>query len=453
MVNTLFLPELREMLAEQNAGELREFSLALHPSRTAEYMDGLDPVEAWQVLRHADPETRVPIFGYLPHERQIEIIESQDRGEVAALVAEIPSDDRVDILSGVDDQIVTELMQRLSPEDRREIQRLSQYPDNTAGSLMATEFVRLDESLTVSQAIHEVGRQIEEYETIYYLFIVDSENHLRGIVSIRKLLASLKKPDTRLSEIMETSLTTVDVMEETQTVAQKVARMDLLAIPVLDSERHIVGIITHDDVLDVLQEDNARETQRIAAVEPLEDTYLRTHIMLLSWKRGIWLGILFLCALLTALALQAYESSLQKWAWLVPFIPLVISSGGNSGSQSATLVITALSRGDVRGRDWKLVAQREVIMGLTLGAALAVFGYLVAVMFPSVPGFWQALVVPVTLLAVVVCGTVTGSMLPLIFKQIGWDPALMSNPFVAGIIDILGIIIYMGVAAIFLAGT
>lgn len=450
MVNTLFLPELREMLADDNAQDLREFSLALHPSRTAEYMDGLDASESWRVLLHADPEMRVAIFGYLPHERQVEMIESQDPDQVAALVAEIPSDDRVDLLSGVEEEVVLALMQRLSPEDRREIQRLSQYPDNTAGSLMATEFVRLDESLTVSDAIQEVGRQIEDYETIYYLFIVDSENHLRGIVSARQLLASLKRPETRMREIMETSVASVDVLEDTQAVAQKVARMDLLAIPVLDSEQHIVGIITHDDVLDVMQEDSARETLRIAAVEPLEDTYLKTHVMLLSWKRGIWLGILFLCALLTALALEYYETSLQKWAWLVPFIPLVISSGGNSGSQSATLVITALSRGEVFGRDWKKVVQREIVMGLTLGAVLGLFGFLVAVLFPSVPGVWQALIVPVTLLAVVVCGTVTGSMLPLIFKQLGWDPALMSNPFVAGIIDILGIIIYMGVAALFL---
>jgi len=450
MVNTLLLPEIREMLAENNELELHEFCSALHPSRTAEFMEGLTVDEKWRVLAHAEPGMKVEIFSYFSHERQIELFETQDRGEVAALIAEIPSDDRVDILADVDQGIVDDLMQRLSSEDRREIMRLSQYPDDTAGSIMATEFVRLDQSLTVAQAIHEVGRQIEDYETIYYLFIVDSENHLRGLVSARQLLASLKKPDTRLADIMETALITADVMDDRHEVAQKVAKMDLLAIPVLDSERHIVGIITHDDVLDVLQEETARETLRIAAVEPLEDTYMKTPILVLSWKRGMWLGILFVAAVLTALALEMYEEKLVKWAWLVPFIPLVISSGGNSGSQSATLVITALSRGEVHGRDWKTVIKRETLMGLAIGSALGILGFIVALFFPSVPGVREAAIVPVTLLLVVICGTLTGSMLPLVFKHLGWDPAMMSNPFVAGIIDILGIIIYMSVAVLFL---
>ncbi|MEZ6096606.1 MAG: magnesium transporter [Pirellulaceae bacterium] len=250
---------------------------------------------------------------------------------------------------------------------------------------------------------------------------------------------------------MDTALITVDALTDEEVVVEKVAKLDLLAIPVVDAERHIVGIITHDDIIDVVREGAHDDALRSAAVEPLEGTYMNTPVMLLSWKRGMWLLILFICALLTAMALQQYEEKLDRWAWLVPFIPLIISSGGNSGSQSATLVITALSHGHVKLNEWLTVLIREILMGLVLGTALAIIGLVTTlILFPTVPDWYSALIVPITLVAVVISGTATGSMLPLVFKRIGWDPALMSNPFVAGIIDILGIVIYMTVAAAFL---
>jgi magnesium transporter len=316
---------------------------------------------------------------------------------------------------------------------------------------MATEFVRLPETLSIAEAIKEVGRQSEQYETIYYLYIVDGENHLRGVVSARQLLAGMRKPETRLSEIMDSALITADAMEAQGAVVEKVARLDLLAIPVIDQERHIVGIITHDDVIDVMREEAQDDALRSAAVEPLEDTYMNTSVLLLSWKRGIWLTILFFCSLLTTMALNHYETSLEVWAWLVPFIPLIISSGGNSGSQSAALVITALAHGQVSIRDWWQVVWREIAMGLLLGGGLAVISLATTmVLFNTVPTWSAGLVVPLTLVLVVLCGTVTGSMLPLIFKRLGLDPALMSNPFVAGICDFLGVNIYLNVAFLLL---
>ncbi|MEZ6096605.1 MAG: CBS domain-containing protein [Pirellulaceae bacterium] len=192
MVNTLFLPELREMLANNSETDLKEFCSALHPSRTADFMDGLDANEAWRILQYADPTTRSEIFGYFDHAFQKTIIESQDRDQIAHLIREIPSDDRVDILDEIDKTIVSELLERLPVEERRDILRLSQYPEGSAGSIMATEFVKLSEHLSIAEAIKEVGRQSEQYETIYYLYIVDEENHLRGLVSARQLLAGLR---------------------------------------------------------------------------------------------------------------------------------------------------------------------------------------------------------------------------------------------------------------------
>jgi magnesium transporter len=450
MINTLFLPELREMLASENSEGLQEFCTAMHPSRTAEFMEGLSNEEAWQVLQFAPLSDRVEIFTYFEDLRQTQLLTESDREQAAALVAEIPSDDRVDMLQDLDEEIANDLIARLPVEDRRDVQRLSQYPEGTAGAVMTSEFAKLSESLSIREAVAEVGRQSEDYETIYYLYIVDDEGHLRGLVSARQLLAGMKRPETKLSDIMETALVTAREMDDQEEVADKVAKMDLLALPIVDEQYHIVGIVTHDDIIDVVREEATEDAHRSAAVDPLDESYLQTHLVTLSWKRGMWLAILFFFALITALALDRYESAMNKWTWLVAFIPLVISSGGNSGSQSATLIITALSRGHIRLSDWWTVVRRELVMGLLLGTGLGLMALCVAPFFEGVETFQQAMVVPITLLLVVVSGTLTGSILPLIFERIGWDPAMMSNPFVAGIIDIVGIVIYLNVALMIL---
>ncbi len=451
MINTLFLPELQEMLAVGNEAELREFCSALHPARTAEFMEGLTPEEAWKVLSHAEIETKVDIFSFFSHEMQYQLLVSQNRDEVARMVAEIAPDDRVDILQNLQPEVLADLLERLPVDERRDFLRLSQYEEGTAGAVMTTEFAKFSEHLTIREALNEVGRVAEEYETIYYLFIVDSEDHLRGVVSARQLLVGMRHPETRLSEIMETDLVTADVYEDQEDVANKVARLDVLAIPVVDEQHTMLGIITHDDVIDVVREEATEDAHRIAAVDPLDETYLRTSIFTLSWKRGMWLGILFFFALVAAIALDQYEAPFKAWVWLVPFIPLVISSGGNSGSQSATLIITALSRGHITVADWSKIVARELSMGLLLGGFLAILGFAVSFFFDDVPSLSSAaLIVPITLLLVVICGTLLGSVLPLLFERIGLDPAMMSNPFVAGIVDILGIVIYINIARLLL---
>ena len=452
MINTLYLPEIREMLATRNVEEMREFCQALHPSRIASYMDGLTADEAWEVLRHTDEETRAEIFTYFDQERQVDFFETQDRDELAQLTTTLAADDRVDILNEISDEIEEDLLQRLPARERRNILRLRQYPEGTAGAVMTTEFVALAESLSVREALETLSQATDDFETIYYLYIVDSANHLRGLVSARQLVANIRKQDTLLSELMETDLMVVDAMDHQEDVAEKVASLDVLAIPVLDQDRQLVGIITHDDVIDVVREEALEDAYRISAVDPLDSSYLKTGLLELSWKRGMWLAILFLCALLTAFALERYEGRLAQWAWLVPFIPLVISSGGNTGSQSSTLIITALAHGHITPADWWKITGREAIMGGLLGAGLGLLGLLTTVLgLVSIPDEWGIAgfaVVPLTLFLVVIAGTLTGSLLPLLFQKMGLDPAMMSNPFVAGIVDIVGIVIYMNVAAL-----
>lgn len=449
-MNTLYLPELREMLAEGDKEGLREFCTALHPARTAEFMEGLTASETWQVLQHADAETREEIFSYFESDKQLEILQTQDRKEMAGLVSELASDDRVDLLHEADAELVAELLPLLSPEDRRDILRLKSYPEGQAGAVMTTDIARLSERLTVREALDELKRQAEELETIYYLYVVDESDHLRGVVSARQLLSAMSKPETRLGELMETEVAVANVYEDQEAVAQKVAMFDLLAIPVVDDEHHLLGIITHDDVIDVLREEATEDAHLSAAVQPLDESYLKTSLFTLSWKRGMWLTVLFVGSLSTAFALQHYQQDINDFPWLVLFIPLVVSAGGNSGNQSATLIITALARGDVKLSDWARVVRRELLMGATLGGFLAAIGFTASALLTR--DLASAAVVSLTLVLVVLCGTLTGSVLPLVFRRLGLDPSIMSNPFVAGIIDILGILIYMNVAIALIVG-
>jgi magnesium transporter len=452
MVNPLYLPEIREMLAENDSSGLKEFCEALHPAFAAEFMEGLTVEEAWRVLSNADLSERVQVFHYFEPALQTEIVAQMDRHQVAEVVSELAPDDRVDLLNAADPRVVEELLPLLPSEERRDFLHLRSYPEETAGAVMTTDVAKLSQYLTPREALEEVQRFAQEVEVIYYLYIVDEQDHLRGLVSFRRLVSSLGKEDVTLGDIMETGLVTARASEDQEEVAEKFARFDLLAIPVVDEQHRILGIITHDDIIDVVREEATEDAHRSAAVEPLDESYLRTDLTTLAWKRGIWLFVLFLAALLTAWVLKRYdESVLRNWTWLAFFIPLVISSGGNSGNQSATLIITGLRTGDIELGDWLKVMRRELVMGLVLGGSLALCGCFAAwLLEPEAAGMAAIFVMPLTLVSVVICGALVGSVLPLVFERIGLDPALMSNPFVAGIIDIVGIVIYMEIALMLL---
>ena len=450
MINTLLLPELREMLATGDDQGLREFASALHPARAVEFMEGLTAAEAWQVIKASDTATQVEIFGFFDDHLQVEIVETVPLEEIAELVAELPVDDRVDLFNEVDSAIAEKMLPMLPVEERRETLRLQEFAEGTAGAVMTTEVARISESFTVRQATESIGRQAVDLETTYYNYVVDDHNRLRGLISARQLLTHFGKPDTPIAALMQRDVVTVYASDDQETVAAKVAAYNFIAIPVVDDQQHLLGIVTHDDVIDVLREEATEDAHMAAAVDPLDTGYLQTHWFTLAWKRGMWVSILFFAAMLTAIALKNYEADFEQLPWLVMFIPLVISSGGNTGSQSATLVITAMTLGDVTLEDWWRVIQRELLMGVCLGSVLALAGWLCAVwMLPDIPWF-HLLVVPLTLVMVVVCGTLCGGILPMLFRRLGFDPALMSNPFVAGIIDIAGIVIYMNVAILML---
>ncbi len=453
MINTLYLPELREMLQAGDVTGLKIFCETLHPSQTAPFMEGLSAAEQWQVLATTHLDQRTEIFSYLNWQRQIEIIATQDRSEVAAVIANLPADDRVDLLSEVPAEVVEQLLEILPAADRRDIMRLSQYPEGTAGAMMTTDVIRINQESSIRDALHQLADEANDLEMVYYLYIVDEEGFLRGIVSAREILSAMKHPNRSLKEIMNTDVIAARVHDDQEKVAELVAHLDLLAVPIVDENGRFLGIVTHDDVIDVVLEEATADAQQMSAIQPLEAPYMRTGLLELSWKRGIWLVILFFCSLTTAFTLEHLQEELLKWQWMVAFIPLVISTGGNSGSQSATLIITAIARGDVSLKDWSTVVWREIRMGLMLGGSLFLIGLITMFLFPKVSelGMVAMLVVPVTINLIVVAGTLTGAMLPLVFNRIGWDPAIMSNPLVAGIMDVMGIVIYVKVASVIMA--
>ncbi len=456
MVNTLYLPELREMLAERNTAELREFCTALHAARTAEFMEGLTPAEAWAVLAHADPESRAEIFGYFDRDKQLEILESTDRAEMGRLIANLPSDDRVDILKEVRPEVVEELLPHIPADERRDFLRLRSYEEGTAGAVMTTAFAKIGEGRTVREAIEEISRQAADLETIYYVYVVDNQDHLRGLVSARQLLSAMGKPQTRIHDLMDRDLVTVRVDDDQEKVAQEVARFDLHAIPVVDDEHHMLGIITHDDVLDVLSEEASEDVYRMAGMEPLVENYLETRFHSIWWKRSFWLSWLFLAEMLTLFVMKGFLHSIEQIVALTLFVPLCIATGGMSGTQAATLITRAMALGHITSADWWRVIRHEVAMGLAIGLTLGIMGFAGAFLTPdegSLGGAnpWMfSLVISQAVMAICLWGTLVGSMLPLAFCRLGIDPAYASSPFVATFVDVTGILILFSLAELYL---
>ncbi len=441
--NPLLIPELRLMLAEGDATGLREVASELHPASVAEFSEGLDDREIWQLLGSVPVERQAEIFPYYPLARQVRLIESADRDRLGPLIEAMAADNRADLLREFDSDKVEEILPLVAKAERHDIRMLLSCPEDSAGALMTTEYASLPAHVTAGEAVARLRTQAPATESIYYIYVLDGDRRLVGIVSLRALI--LARPTALVSDLMQRDPIRVRVEEPRDEVVRTLARFDFLAIPVVDDQDCLVGIVTHDDVLDAVRQGATDDAQRIAAVSPLGESYLEAAVGTMTWKRGVWLTVLFATAAVTAMVLA---NSPITHAWLIPFIPLVIASGGNSGNQSATLVITALSTGDCHLEDWPRILRREVVLGFLLGGLLAVPGYLLALVYAPTP--YAALVIPLTILAVVMLGTLIGSVLPLAFRSAGLDPALMSNPFVSAIVDFLGIVIYTLVAMVVL---
>ena len=550
MAHALFGPEIRVMLEDRDVEGLRSFCDTLHPATVAEALDDeFTPEQIWEVLSPSDIRTQAAIFEYLPLGRQVEMIEGTARPQVGQLIGKMSHDDRVDLLRRLPSRVKESLLRVVDEADRRDIATLVNYGENTVGALMTTDYAWLAPTLTAAEAIDQLRQQAPDRETIYYIYVLDEPRRrpdggmaprkLLGVISLRDLI--LAPRHALIRELMEEELVVLKYTDDRETAAQLLARYDFIAIPVVDDSGGLVGIVTHDDVIDVIREEATEDLQRQGGVSPIGEEYLQASFVKLWRSRAFWLSLLFVAELLTFTVMTFFEDALATVVVLSLFVPLCISTGGNSGSQAATLITRALALGEITPRDWPKVLRRELLMGLALGTTLGIIGFfrgaatpddtrsgprkipepfmvrvpsaapldsttvsegtfehenrvefylpqgntvtrtldrgqrvrLPAGANPEVPstdgdsllyrfpaecdvrtdpvGRWKlAQVVGMSVMGICLWGTLIGSMLPLLFRQMGIDPGLASSPFVATAVDVTGIAIFFSVATVYL---
>jgi magnesium transporter len=366
--------------------------------------------------------------------------------DMADLVQEAPAEERDNLLSLLDDAT------------RREIQGLLDYAEDEAGGLMNTRYSRLRADMTVDEAISYLRRDARAREkTVYYVYVVDAEERLLGVVSFRDLIVA--PGDKRVGDVMRTEVISAPDDLDQEALSRLFMRHHLLMMPIVDAQGRIQGVVNVNDIVDVVQEEATEDMQKLGGVEILEEPYLEVPLLRMIRKRAGWLAALFLGEMLTATAMGRFETEIARAVVLALFVPLIISSGGNSGSQATTLVIRAMALGEIRLRDWWRVIRREVVTGLSLGAILAAIGLARVLLWQGLFDaygehyFLVALTVALSLIGVVLWGSIVGSLLPFILRRLGFDPASASAPFVATLVDVTGLVIYFTVAAFVLRGT
>ena len=426
----------------------------------------IDLWEEWPALPEAERVTR---FKALPHDEADDFFLSLDPveqgnllfalppGERRLWLRLLPPDDAADMIQAVPPEERPSLLELLDDTTRREVRALLAYEEDAAGGLMSPRFARTRPDMTVDEAISYLRKQAAQVETIYYAYVLDDEQRLQGIVSFRELFQ--RPVDTLVRDFMHTDLITVREDMDQESVARVYHEQDLLAIPVVDAAGHMKGIITYDDIADVVREEDTEDVQKLGGMAALEEPYLNAPLLYLVRKRAGWLAALFLGEMLTATAMSHYEREIASAVVLALFVPLIISSGGNSGSQATTLVIRAMALGEVRLRDWWRVLRRELSAGFALGAVLGTIGLTRILVWHAIGGSYGphfgvvAATVAVSLVGCVLWGSVIGAMLPFALRRLGFDPASASAPFVATLVDVTGLIIYFTVASIILRGT
>jgi magnesium transporter len=439
-------------------------------SPTLETHAGLSPAELRDVWMILTPEERFDGFRLLPRGDAEEFFLELGARDHAELLLSLPPqerrvwmrllapDDAADLTQEAPPEYKDQLLALLDERTRKEVNALLAYAEDEAGGLMNPRFARVRPDSTVDEAIGYLRRQARgRIETIYYVYVLDEQQHLLGVVSFRELFSM--DPSQRIRDIMHTDIVKVLEDEHQEAVSRVFSQHGLAAVPVVDSEGRMKGIVTLDDIVDVVQEEATEDIQKVGGMEALGAPYMNVAFTSMMKKRAGWLSALFLGEMLTATAMTYFEGEIAKAVVLALFVPLIISSGGNSGSQASTLVIRAMALEEVRLRDLWRVARRELGAGLTLGTILGSLGFLRIIIWQAVrPTYGQhalliAITVFVSLLGVVTFGTLTGSLLPFALRRMGFDPASASAPFVATLVDVTGLVIYFSVASLVLTGT
>ncbi len=446
-------PDLAQTLA-QDPDELREALDEFRSEDIAELLEDLPQDEAIALFKAVPADLAAAVLAHMPEDERARILERLGAENAAEVIAEMAPDDRADAIQDLPSPIAEMILSHIAetePEIAQDVRELASYPPDSAGGLMTTEYVALAPNTKVWQAIEAVrqyGRQ-DKAETIYYAYVVAFGGKLVGVVSLRELI--LNDPGVAVEDIMTENVIYVHPEVHQEEVARMIQKYSFSALPIVDEHGRMLGLVTVDDVMDVVVEEATEDAQMMGAVQPIEDAYFATDFWTFIKKRAPWLIVLFAGELLTASVMHSYEHELGVLVDLVIFIPLIISSGGNSGSQSSSLIIRALAVGEVRPADWGRVLLREAGIGVVLGLTLGVVGFLRAYLLQAHQTMRIAVSVAASVIAVVTMGTLVGSLLPLGIKRVGLDPAVSSTPFIASLVDVLGLLVYFSVARLIFA--
>lgn len=445
-------PDIKQLLKEdpEQLGILLD---EIHAEDLADIVGELDPDEAAQLLARAPAEEAAPIFERLDDHEQEELVELMAPESVAQIASEMAPDDRADLFSVLPDAVGDEILEKLEkvdPEAAEDVREIEKWPDTSAGHLMTTEYISISPHETVEAALTAVRDFVKENENtpVYNVYAMDQSERLVGVVSLRQLIAA--KPFDPISDVFWTNIISVPPEMDQEEVARRMAKYDLNVMPVIDDKGVMLGIITIDDVIDVLTAEQTEDVQKLGAVEPLDVPYFKTTFFEFIKKRGVWLVILFVEEFFTQTALRYYDPVFEAVKGASYYVPLLISTGGNSGSQSSTLIIRGMAVGEIKPADWWRIFFRELGMGLFLGCGLGFIGFLRVLMYPD-QHLNFAITVGLTLVGIVMTGCTIGSMLPLVLKRLGVDPATSSTPFIASLVDVAGIIVFVHVAKIVMA--
>jgi magnesium transporter len=442
-LSTLLAPDLAETLktSPEHAIALAE---ELHAVDLADLIFGLSDEQAVLLVAALPVAQAAAAFDAMDHDRRVQLFEKLERSFAARVADGMSADERADLFRALPDEVRADLLARMPKDASLDVRELIRYPENSAGGLMTTDYVAIDTSLTVERAIEQVRATAAEMETIYEAYAVDPNGTLLGVVSLRDLV--LARAGQPIAAVMNADVISVPPEMDQEDVAHLFEHYDMLALPVVDAARKMLGIVTVDDVVTVLKQEQAEDIQKMGAVAPTEDAYFKTDFWTLVKKRAGWLIAIFMGEILTASVLEHYEAARRAFQAIEVFVPLIISSGGNTGSQASSLVIRGLALEEFSPGDALHILWRELRMGLVLGLILGSIGFLRAILVGHSGHGGMSSAVGLSLIACVTFGSVVGSGLPLLMKRLGLDPAVSSGPFIASLVDVLGIIIYMNIA-------
>jgi len=441
------LAELIELLNTKQYTKLRQYLAELNEADIAAMMDELKEEDMLKVFRILPKDLAADVFSYLEVDNQQVIITSLSEKEAANIINNLMADDATDLLEEMPASVVKKLLANASAEARRDINHLLRYPESSAGSIMTVEYVDLKENLTVSQAIERIRKVGVDSETINICYVLDAQRKLLGTVALRYLL--LSEGDEIIGDIMHENVIAINTLMDQEEVARQFKKYDFTAMPVVDNENRLVGIITVDDIVDILEEENTEDMEKMAAIVPSDKPYMKTGVWETFQKRFPWLLLLMVTSVFTQAIITSFENALAVCAVLNAFIPMLMGTGGNAGGQASVTVIRGLSLGEIGYRDVPRIIWKEIRVAVLCGFCLAVANFGKLMLFDGV-GLLVALVVSLSLVAVVLLAMFVGCVLPIIAKRMGLDPAVMASPFITTIVDALSLIVYFRMATIFL---